>query len=358
MAAATSVALRPPVLTWTANLGACKALVQRATRCQGPSRRARIGQTPQEPPADRLRIGDQRKVVHGNAGAAHRRLAGTERSVQPDYLWLRHADRVLWYFAVETSHNGLTHEQRDRFRQDGYVVLERIFGRDECRQFVRHVDDLSTGRKQLPGFGQQENYGQRTFNQHLYDPLALRFLIDARLHRPLADCFGDEPEAIQTMHFYEGSEHPLHQDQYYLPDCMSAWIAMVDVDDNNGPLVVQPGSHRGRLVTKSDASHELRPGETYMDQQHGRYFPLVREVFRDNGREQAQVLVKQGDVVLFHGRLIHGGAPVRRPGTPRHALACHYIPYQSESWDRDWPRISFDGSRRVHYRDPGGRARS
>ena len=230
---------------------------------------------------------------------------------------------------MDTSHTGLTAEQKHRYRRDGYVVLERVFAGEECRRFARHVDDLSAGRKHLDGFGQQENYGQRTFNQHLYDPLALQFLIDERLHRPLADCFEDEPEAIQTMHFFAGSEHPLHQDHYYLPDCMSAWIAMVDVDEDNGPLVVQPGSHQGRLVTRSDARRELQPGETYMDQQQGRYFPLVREVFRENGREQARVLVNRGDVVLFHGRLIHGGAPVRRPGTPRHALACHYIPYGS-----------------------------
>ena len=30
-------------------------------------------------------------------------------------------------------------------------------------------------------------------------------------------------------------------------------------------------------------------------------------------------------------------------------LACHYISYHSENWKRDWPRISFDGSRWVHY---------
>ena len=259
---------------------------------------------------------------------------------------------------MDTSHTGLTAEQKDRYRRDGYLVLERVFAGEECRRFARHVDDLSAGRKHLDGFGQQENYGRRTFNQHLYDPFALQFLIDDRLHRPLADCFEDEPEAIQTMHFFAGSEHPLHQDQYYLPDCMSAWIAMVDVDQDNGPLVVQPGSHKGRLVTRSDARHELQPGETYLEQQHGRYFPLVREVFRDNGREQAQVLVNQGDVVLFHGRLIHGGAPVRRPGTPRHALACHYIPHGSENWDRDWPRISFDGTRRVRYRNREDRGQS
>ena len=184
------------------------------------------------------------------------------------------------------------------------------------------MDDLRTGRKQLEGFGQQEGYGQRTFNQHLYDPFALQFLIDDRLYRPLADCFDDEPEAIQTMHFCEGSEHPLHQDRYYLPDCMSAWLAMVDVDENNGPLVVQPGSHRGRLVTKSDARHELLPGETYMEQQHGRYFPIVRQVFRDNGREAAQMLVRQGDVVLFRT-----ADPRRRPGAaPRHSPACAGVP--------------------------------
>ena len=264
---------------------------------------------------------------------------------------------MLLYWPVRTLHTAWTAAHRNRYRKDGYVVLERVFRREECRQFVRHVDDMSAGRKQLDGFGQQENFGRRTFNQHLYDPFALQFLIDERLHRPLADCFEDEPEAIQTMHFFEGSEHPLHQDQYYLPDCMSAWIAMVDVDENNGPLVVQPGSHTGRLVTKNDAHHELQPGETYLEQQHGRYFPLVRQVFGDNGREETRVLVKQGDVVLFHGRLIHGGAPVRRPGTPRHALACHYIPYHTENWDRDWPRISFDGSRRVSYGDPVDRVR-
>ncbi len=250
-----------------------------------------------------------------------------------------------------SERGGLTPEQRAQYRDDGYVVLRRVFSVDECRRFVEHVDDLRRGRKRISGFSQQEDYGSRTFNQHRYDPHALQFLVDPRLRQPLADCFGDEPEAIQTMHFFEGSEHPFHQDQYYLPDCMSAWIAMVDVDASNGPLVVQPGSHRGRLVTKQDARHTLRAGETYRQQQRERYFPLVREVFRQNGKDEAQVLVDRGDVVLFHGRLIHGGAAVLRPGTPRHALACHYIPRGSENWDRDWPRISFDGTRRVHYRD-------
>ena len=153
---------------------------------------------------------------------------------------------------MESEQVGLTNQQKSYYDTNGYLVLESVFTKEECQRFVEHMENLHDGQKELTGFFQQDKYGNRTFNQHLYDPYVLEFLIDARLHQPLKDCFGNEPEAIQTMHFYEGSEHPLHQDQYYLPHCMSAWIAMVDVDDNNGPLVVQPASHKGRLITKQD----------------------------------------------------------------------------------------------------------
>lgn len=244
---------------------------------------------------------------------------------------------------------GLTPTQKTFYKENGYLILEGVFSQGECQHFVEHMEDLHTGSKRLEGFFQQDKYGARTFNQHLYDPYVLDLLIHPRLHKPLTDCFGGEPEGIQTMHFYEGSEHPLHQDQYYLPDCMSAWIAMVRVDENNGPLIVQPGSNRGRLITKSDVPMTLLPDETYELQQHNRYFPAVKQVFHENGTDAVQVMVNAGDVILFDGKLIHGGAQILKPGTRRHALACHYIPYASENWERDWPRFSFDGSQRVHY---------
>ena len=254
---------------------------------------------------------------------------------------------------MASEQTGLTPVQKTFYQENGYVVLEGVLSEEECQRFVAHMEDLHTGRKHLEGFFQQDKYGARTFNQHLYDPRVLDLLIDARLHKPLTDCFGGEPEGIQTMHFYEGSEHPFHQDQYYLPDCMSAWIAMVGVDEENGPLLVQPGSHKGRLVTKKDVPMVLLPGETYELQQHNRYFPAVKQAFQENGIDAVQVKVNAGDVILFDGKLIHGGAQILKPGTRRHALACHYIPYASENWERDWPRFSFNGNKRIHYQQSG-----
>ncbi len=250
---------------------------------------------------------------------------------------------------MASEQTGLIPAQKAFYQENGYLVLENVLSAAECQSFVAHMEDLHIGHKHLEGFFQQDKYGSRTFNQHLYDPRVLDLMIDSRLHKPLTDCFGGEPEGIQTMHFYEGSEHPFHQDQYYLPDCMSAWLAMVDVDEDNGPLVVQPGSHNRRLITQNDIPMTFLPGETYEQQQHNRYFPAVKQVFQENGTDAVQVMVNAGDVILFDGKLIHGGAEILKPGTRRHALACHYIPYASENWERDWPRISFDRSRRIHY---------
>ncbi len=105
---------------------------------------------------------------------------------------------------------GLTPEQKTFYQTNGYIILGSVLTQEECQRFVQHMEELHAGHKQLQGFFQQDKYGNRTFNQHLYDPYVLEFLIDARLHQPLADCFSDEPDAIQTMHFHEGSEHPLH----------------------------------------------------------------------------------------------------------------------------------------------------
>ena len=251
------------------------------------------------------------------------------------------------------NNTGLSQEQKAFYQENGYVVVPGLFSPQECQTFVQHVEDLRDGHKTLEGFEQNTKFGYRSFNQHLYDPQALALFLDDRLRQPLADCLQDEAEGIQTMHFFEGSEVPWHQDQYYLPDCMSAWLAMVDVDEGNGPLGVIPGSHTGRLITKKDVP-ERQPGsdETFDEWQFNRYFPAVQKLVDEDGKNSIQVLVNQGDVIFFDGRLVHSGLPVQEPGRARHALACHYIPYHSENWDRDWPRFSFDGTQRVHYNPP------
>ena len=84
---------------------------------------------------------------------------------------------------------GLTSAQKTFYQENGYLVLEGVFSQEECQHFVEHMEDLHTGRKQLEGFFQQDKYGARTFNQHLYDPYVLDLLIHPRLRKPLDGLF-------------------------------------------------------------------------------------------------------------------------------------------------------------------------
>jgi hypothetical protein len=229
----------------------------------------------------------------------------------------------------------------DQYRTSGWAVLEEVFSAEECSSFIEHMMDLQAGEKELEGFATREKGDwNRTHNQHWYDEIARQWLIDPQLCEPLRQCLEDEPEGIQTMYFWVGSEQRRHQDQYYLPGCMSAWIALVDVDERNGTIWVQSGSHKGRLLTKDDFAE----GGDFFEWD---YNDAVDELFRRNDLVEEVVRVRRGDVVFFNGTLVHRGGPIGEPGAVRHVLANHYIAKNFAHWPHlRWPRVSFDGSQR------------
>ena len=245
----------------------------------------------------------------------------------------------------------LSSDELDFYKRNGYLILRSVFSESECTAYRERMIRLETGKDQLEGFSIQEMY-RRSFNQHLYDRECESWMIDERLHEPLEDIVGGVAEAIQTMHFFIGSEHRRHQDQYYLPDCLATWIPFENASERNGTIFVEPGSHLRRFVTKQDVP---KPEDMeYADHQHKVYFPEVEAVSKQSGVDPLLVEIDAGDVCIFHGRTIHGGVKPTKRRSTRHVLACHYVPRASESWDRNWPRISFDGSRRIHYRTASG----
>ena len=238
-------------------------------------------------------------------------------------------------------------EQLKEYRDHGYTVLRGMFTAAECDAMVAHHMAWHAGEITIDGTEQRHDGDwSRTLNLHYFDPETMRWLLDPRLRQPLADCMGDEPLGVQTMYFFEGSVQGRHQDQWYLPGCMSAWIALIDVDQHNGTIWVQKGSHRGELIMARNMDHphgqDLSNGVAYN--------AAVDALFERNATQlnfdEVPVSAKKGDVVLFHGVLIHRGGPIGQPGSRRHVLACHYLPKSFEAWPYGaWARYSFNGER-------------
>jgi len=246
---------------------------------------------------------------------------------------------------------GLKPSEEMEFEEHGFVSLRGIFDASECEVIIHHMMDLQSGRKRLEGFEPRASDDwRRTHNQHFYDPRAMELMLDERLRAPLRDCMNDEPEGVQTMYFFKGSEQHRHQDQYYLPGCMSTWIALVDVNEENGTIWVQPGSHKERLIDHGAMMDEY--GNEDFEPGDPRYDLMVDETYDENcksGRCGTDIPVEAnaGDVVLFHGALIHRGGPIGDPSSFRHVMANHYISRHFYGWPYPkWPRYSFDGDER------------
>lgn len=247
---------------------------------------------------------------------------------------------------------GLTPEQIHAYGRDGFVIVPGLIDPAECAAVIAHMTDQAAGRRKVAGMPaidtSKPNWG-RTHNQHLYDPVAMGLLLHPRLRRPLEDATGGAVDGVQTMYFWQGSEQRRHQDQYYLPGCFSAWIALIDVGPDNGTIWVQPGSHLKRLITAADLEKEVGKPRPMFGNHYDDAVDALYEKNRTEGLPADQpVIARPGDVVIFDGRLIHRGGPVGKPGSFRHVMANHYIPNAYDGWPHQgWPRFTFDGVRRL-----------
>ena len=239
----------------------------------------------------------------------------------------------------------LTAANTRAFKEDGYTIVQGGFTPEECDQFVDYMLDLHAGRTTVEGFTPRaSNDWSRLISRNCHHPMGLAWMLDPRLRQPLCALLGEEPDGVQSMFFFTGSEQRRHQDAFYLPGCMSAWVALQEVGAPNGSIQIQVGSHKGQLMAKEDFRTNAagEPGPWHGWDQDDAF----DELFRQNGLPEIAIEADKGDVVFFDGRLIHRGGPILQADSFRYSWAGHYIPRSYNPWPYEADprlRVSFDG---------------
>lgn len=178
----------------------------------------------------------------------------------------------------------------------------------------------------------------RMVHPHRWDEKSLAFLLDKRMKKALVDALGKEPIAAQTMMYFKppgARGQALHQDNKYLQarpgTCIGAWLALDDCDEENGCLLVVPGSHELPLLCNTAAD----PTQSFTSDT----VPIPE------GMEVKPAIMKAGDVLFFHGCLIHGSLPNVSANRFRRALIAHYISGEALEANAFYhPLLRFDGS--------------
>jgi hypothetical protein len=227
-----------------------------------------------------------------------------------------HIDRLL-------AAGDVTQTEADalrRFVTDGFMVLEGLLDDELVDAVNLEIDDAIERRYQNYEYGTS----QRIEHLHLHYPNMRKLWLDRR-HLRFADLvYSGRARPCQTLTYVFGSQQDAHQDTVHLTPfpagyMCGTWIALQDISENSGELIVYPGSHRepriylrgpGCEKVQSDWSDFGGKVVPRFVEMAGRYAPFI---YRP----------KKGTVLIWHENLLHAGSVRLDKSLPRRSVVIH-----------------------------------
>lgn len=250
------------------------------------------------------------------------------------------------------------------YHKEGYLIVRGLLSKDDIAELFELAEDSRLNRLQP----------DKTADADSTDPLKEEFAKATRihmlsrvnvaaergmLHPRILDVtealIGPDVYALQSMLFLnppgKGGQG-WHQDSCYIkthPDTLiGAWIALEEVDEENGCLWVVPGSNHepvyppdgigGGNVHAVDAFEDLNSVQnvSHIDDNVNTLSKVVAGY-----PPPIPVILSPGDVLFFHSHLFHRSFPNRTSDRYRRSYVCHYC--NARSWV-PWDHDGFEGN--------------
>jgi phytanoyl-CoA hydroxylase len=219
-----------------------------------------------------------------------------------DNLWT--ADKPLeglQFFGVRLDGAYVTISHTDLLKIE---LGKRLEVRDKSNWRINHFDAYSNGAKEI------------------FDDKELIRLTSLIFDRPSL------PDS--TLNFMYGSAQDAHQDtavfHIFPPNfIIGAWIACEDISPDSGPLMYYPQSQLEPIFEKFDnyPQTNLRTASRELGREYREYMNRL-----ENKYQRHLFLAKKGEILLWHGMLLHGGAEIKNPKLTRKSYVIHYVPPQ------------------------------
>ena len=221
------------------------------------------------------------------------------------------------------------------WRRDGVVIKRGFIENAVVRRYINR-------RLQLEQVSLSKHmFGWETPTPYEHVPE----LRDLSLYPPLMHLMQSLVGEKMLLHLnltgWLSTERNWHQDDYLNPPHVNgwyaaAWIALATIRDEAGPFEYIPGSHRWPLLRQARVKQFMSPqnlakrnavgSETWPRDSEGFVVPAIEAEIAARAPEIRRFTAEAGDVLIWHGRLMHRGTKATAIGLNawRPALIAHY----------------------------------
>ena len=209
------------------------------------------------------------------------------------------------------------------FENQGYAIIKKYLDESTVDSINTEIDTLL--RQKLVDF----KHGKKIMFAIHKSKLLKELGSDQGLLELLSSMLQENVKLFQSINFMEGSEQHTHSDSIHmttfpLGGLLGVWIALEDINLDNGPLHYYPGSHKLPYYLNEDYNNEgnffLLGKKDYSD-----YEKMIEEKIEENSIKKVVFTAKKGDVIIWHANLFHGGEPHLDKTKTRKSMVFHYF---------------------------------
>ncbi len=219
----------------------------------------------------------------------------------------------------EVSKRVLSEAQIASFRKQGYLIADFSLDTAMMDAIVNRVQPLYPEEYQLnPALPARVQDAWKNIDE------VRQLATHKTIAGALKQLFGRKSLPFQTLNFPVGTRQFTHSDVVHFNSIPSnfmvgVWVALEDIDEDNGPLLYYPGSHILHECSMQDFG--LEPGY----HNYHKYEECIQEMVEKEDLKPEYGIIKKGEALIWHANLLHGGAPQKDLGRTRHSQVTHYF---------------------------------
>lgn len=237
-------------------------------------------------------------------------------------------------------------EKLNHWRINGYVILEQAIPTQLVDEFLADLDRIIDNKDNIdlsvdtwrPEYLNARIQKIKDLAPEILRGSMLKFLMTHEVSEParkmmnhaeimifLNAVFDDQAVAKQSLTFRYGSQQRMHSDYAYvvpsIPSHLAAsWIALEDIQPGSGPLIYYEGSHKIPVFDFGGQTFLNDSAEKTDDE----FLDYLEAQCTKRGLSKKTLLIKKGDVLIWHAALVHGGEPIIVPDLTRQSHVTHY----------------------------------